>query len=140
MALRIERHHLVRIIDQARGEAPNECCGMLAGRGEVVLEVFPGRNTDRSPKTYLMHPEDQLRAFRTMDEQGWELVGIYHSHPHTVACPSRTDRERAVDRDGMPLFPGASYVIVSLRDAGEPQVKAFRLTDGQFTEEEVVVT
>ena len=140
MALRIERHHLVRIIDQAREEAPNECCGMLAGRGEVVLEVFPGRNTDQSPKTYLMHPEDQLRAFRAMDEQGWDLVGIYHSHPHTEAYPSRTDRERAMDRDGIPLFPDAYYLIVSLRVPEDPQLRAFRLTDGKFTEEEVVVT
>jgi [CysO sulfur-carrier protein]-S-L-cysteine hydrolase len=140
VALTVKRDQLECIISQARAEAPNECCGMLAGQGGVILEVFPGRNTDQSPKTYLMHPEDQLRAFRVMDEKGWDLVGIYHSHPHTVAYPSRTDRERAVDRDGMPLFPGASYVIVSLRDAGEPQVKAFRLTDGQFTEEEVVVT
>lgn len=139
MALRVRRDHLEQIIAQARAEAPNECCGMLAGRGETVEEVFPGRNSDRSPKTYVMDPKDQLRAFRAMDERGWDLVGIYHSHPQTEAVPSRTDRERAVDRDGNPLFPDAQYVIVSLRDAARPQVRAFRLLEGQFTEEEVVI-
>ena len=112
---------------------------MLAGLGEVVEEVFPGRNQDRSPKTYLMDPEDQLRVFRAMDERGWDLVGIYHSHPQTEAVPSGTDRERALDQSGTPLFPETRYVIVSLRDAAQPQVRAFRIADGRFTEEDVVV-
>jgi len=140
MALRVKRDHLEQIVAQARAEAPNECCGMLAGRGETVEEVFPGRNNDRSPKTYVMDPEDQFRAFRAMDERGWDLVAIYHSHPRTEAVPSRTDRERAIDGDGNPLFPDTQYVIVSLRDAARPQVRAFRMREGQFTEEEVVIT
>jgi [CysO sulfur-carrier protein]-S-L-cysteine hydrolase len=140
MALRVKRDQVEQIIAQARAESPNECCGMLAGRGEVVEEVFPGRNNDRSPKTYLMDPEDQLRAFRTMDQRGWELVGIYHSHPQTEAVPSRTDRQRALDRDGNALFPDAHYVIVSLRDAAQPQVRAFRITGGEVSEEEVVIS
>lgn len=139
MALKVRQEHLDRIIAQARAEAPNECCGMLAGRGEVVEAVFPGRNKDQSPKTYLMDPEDQLRAFRAIDERGWELVGIYHSHPHTEAVPSRTDTERALDQTGTPLYPDARYMIVSLRDTAHPQVRAFRIADGRFTEEEVVV-
>ena len=138
VTLRVRREQLERIIAQARAEAPNECCGMLAGHGEVVEEVFPGRNKDQSPRTYLMDPQDQLHAFRAIDEHGWALVGIYHSHPHTEAYPSRTDRERALDMDGNPLFPETQYVIVSLRDA-QPQVRAFRITERQVTEEEVVI-
>ncbi len=140
MALRVRRDQLQQIITQARVEAPNECCGMLAGLGDVVEAVFPGRNKDQSPTTYLMDPEDQLRAFREMDERGWDLVGIYHSHPKTEAQPSRTDRARALDRDGQPLFPDAQYIIVSLRDQARPQIKAFRLTGDEFTEEDVVVS
>src|SRR5438132_2413921 len=138
VTLRVRREQLERIIAQARAEAPNECCGMLAGHGEVVEEVFPGRNKDQSPRTYLMDPQDQLHALRAIDEHGWALVGIYHSHPHTEAYPSRTDRERALDMDGNPLFPETQYVIVSLRDA-QPQVRAFRITERQVTEEEVVI-
>jgi proteasome lid subunit RPN8/RPN11 len=140
MALRVKRDQLQQIITQAQAEAPNECCGMLAGRGDVVEAVFPGRNQDQSPTTYLMDPGDQLRAFRKMDERGWDLVGIYHSHPKTEAAPSRTDRARALDGDGQPLFPDAQYMIVSLRDQSRPQIKAFRLTGDEFTEEDVVIS
>ena len=133
MTLRVRRDHVDHIIAQAREEAPNECCGMMGGRGEVVEEVFPGRNKDQSPKTYYMDPEDQFKADREIEKRGWELVGIYHSHPHTDAYPSKTDVARA-------LYPDARYVIVSLRDPDTPQLRAFRIVDGRITEEEVVIT
>jgi [CysO sulfur-carrier protein]-S-L-cysteine hydrolase len=133
VVVRLTREHLDRMVAHAHAEAPYECCGLLAGRGEVVEEVFPGRNQDQSPWTYLMDPQDQLRAFRTMDQRGWELVGIYHSHPHTDAHPSRIDVAKA-------LYPDARYVIISLATSSEPEVKAFRIVDGQIAEEEVVVT
>jgi [CysO sulfur-carrier protein]-S-L-cysteine hydrolase len=139
VALRLSRAQFDQILEQARVEAPQECCGLLLGRGEHVEEVFPGRNVDETPRTrYMMDPRDQLRAFRMMDERGWDLVAIYHSHPHTEAYPSETDKNRA-------LYPDARYVIVSLRTPGDPQVRAFRLLDGadglkRVDPEDVVVT
>ncbi|MCH8950038.1 MAG: peptidase, partial [Chloroflexi bacterium] len=35
--------------------------------------------------------------------------------------------------------PDAYYVIVSLEDEAHPVVRAFRITDGEVTEEELVV-
>lgn len=139
MAVRLTRAQFEQILTQARAEAPHECCGLLLGRGDAVEEVFPGRNVDETPRTrYVMDPRDQLRAFRLMDERGWDLVGIYHSHPQTEAYPSETDKSRA-------LYPDARYVIVSLREPAAPKVHAFRLLDGPdgakiVAEEDVVVT
>jgi proteasome lid subunit RPN8/RPN11 len=92
-----------------------------------------------------MDPLDELRAFRLMDERGWDLIGIYHSHPETEAYPSATDQARAFDEKSRPLFPGTCYMIVSLREPGDPQVRAFRLHgdgDGKtrVDPEDVVVT
>jgi proteasome lid subunit RPN8/RPN11 len=122
VVLRLRREHLDRMLAQAYAEAPNECCGLLLGRGASVEEVFPGRNIQMSPRVYEMDPQDQLRAFRLMDERGWDLVGIYHSHPATEAYPSRTDQAKA-------FYPDARYVIISLADRGRPRVRAFRITD-----------
>ena len=144
MTVRLTRSQFDEIVTQARRAAPQECCGLLLGRGDAVEEVFPGRNVDDSPRTrYVMDPQDELRAFRLMDERGWDLVGIYHSHPETDAYPSETDRNRARDDENRPLFPGARYMIVSLREPANPDVRAFRL-DGAGTakvvaEEDVVV-
>jgi [CysO sulfur-carrier protein]-S-L-cysteine hydrolase len=139
VAIRLTQAQFEQILAQARAEAPHECCGLLLGRGDAVEEVFPGRNVDETPRTrYVMDPQDQLRAFRLMDERGWDLVGIYHSHPHTEAYPSETDKSRA-------LYPDARYMIVSLREPADPRVRAFRLLDGAdgaktVAEEDVVVT
>jgi [CysO sulfur-carrier protein]-S-L-cysteine hydrolase len=138
------------MLAQAYAEAPNECCGLLLGRGDVVEDVFPGRNIHMSPRIYELDPQDQLRAFHLMDERGWDLVGIYHSHPATEAYPSKTDQAQA-------LYSDVRYVIISLADQDHPHVRAFRIVDAiggggssgwaagenpqkVVTEEEVVVT
>jgi proteasome lid subunit RPN8/RPN11 len=67
-----------------------------------------------------------------MDRKGWDLVGIYHSHTHTEAYPSKTDVELA-------FYPEALYFIVSLQDRQAPVIRAFRISDGQIAEEDVII-
>jgi len=112
-----------RMLAQAHQEAPNECCGVLLGNGEAVEEVFAGHNVHETPRTrYLMDPQDLLRMTKRQDEHGWDVVGIYHSHPQTKPEPSETDKALA-------LYPDARYVIVSLRTPGQPEVRAWRILD-----------
>jgi proteasome lid subunit RPN8/RPN11 len=61
-----------------------------------------------------------------MREQGEELFGIYHSHPHSPAEPSDTDLRQAG-------YPEALYLIVSLNTKGVLEMRGFRLRDGQAT-------
>ncbi|NIN95959.1 MAG: hypothetical protein GTO49_13495, partial [Anaerolineae bacterium] len=44
-------------------------------------------NADHSPVTYRLDPEEQYRAFTEIEEEGWELLAIYHSHSHSPAYP-----------------------------------------------------
>ncbi|MDR7543828.1 MAG: M67 family metallopeptidase [Armatimonadota bacterium] len=136
MSLELPRALAEAMVEHAREEFPNECCGLLAGRGRRVERLFRGHNVDRSPYTYRLDPQEQLAFFKAMDAEGLDLLGIYHSHTQSPAFPSRTDVARA-------LYPDAAYVIVSLRDAQAPaqdaQIRAFRIRDGQITEEELVV-
>jgi proteasome lid subunit RPN8/RPN11 len=122
-------------MEHARQEYPNECCGLLAGRGARVERVFRGQNADRSPYTYRLDPQEQLRFFKEMDADGLELLGIYHSHTQSPAYPSRTDVAKA-------LYPDAVYVIVSLHDGSQTtqrlEMRAFRIKDGTVREEELV--
>ena len=93
---------------------------------------------------------EQLRVFREIEARGWELLAFYHSHPHSEAYPSPTDRARAHWRDPatdreVPAYPGTAYVIASLLSEGGdegdgPVVRAFRFEDGQPREEEGRVT
>ena len=66
-----------------------------------------------------------------MEDAGLELIAVYHSHTHTLAYPSPTDVEQAVD-------PNWHYVLVSLADEA-PSVRSYRIVDGNIAEEPIVV-
>jgi [CysO sulfur-carrier protein]-S-L-cysteine hydrolase len=131
------------MIAQARQGLPNEACGLLAGRDGRVERFYPIPNEDRSHLTYRLDGKEQLRAESDIDERNWEVVGVFHSHTHTEAFPSKTDRRQAFWPDpetGMRVYGNAHYIIVSLKDP-EPSVRAFWIEDAdRVTEKEVMIT
>jgi proteasome lid subunit RPN8/RPN11 len=85
-------------------------------------------NVHPTPTTrYLIDPREQLKAFRSIDAAGEELIGIYHSHPVSQPFPSPTDRAEA-------HYPDAVYFLVSVR-TGEPELRAFRIRADEFIRE-----
>ncbi|GFP33931.1 [CysO sulfur-carrier protein]-S-L-cysteine hydrolase, partial [Candidatus Hakubella thermalkaliphila] len=86
--LRIRPEHIKQIIEHARREHPLECCGFLVGKDNEALKVYEMSNVDKSRTTYLMDPREQLQVYKQMEKDGTEIVGIYHSHPHSEAFPS----------------------------------------------------
>jgi len=131
--IEIPRTYLAEMIDHARGEAPTEACGILAGKEGRVFRLYRARNADHSPVSYRLDPEQQYRIFKDIEVREWELVGIYHSHPSTTAIPSDVDERQA-------RYPESSHVLISLKDPDNPQVRSFRITEGRVTEEDIVVT
>lgn len=129
--LELSRDQAAALVAHAKEEFPNECCGLLAGRNGRVERIYRGTNVDHSPYTYLMDPKEQLAAFKDMEAAGLDLVGIYHSHTHTAAYPSKTDVAKA-------FYPDALYVILSLARREAPEIRAFRLSDGEIVEEDVI--
>lgn len=115
---------LQEMIDQARAELPNECCGLLAGQlGEGVGRVqrrLPLINAAASPVEYWSDGRSLLDAHKYMDREGLELLAIYHSHPTSAPIPSKKDRERSYDENIMAL-------IISLQSE-PPEVRAWWLT------------
>jgi proteasome lid subunit RPN8/RPN11 len=120
------------LIEHARSDFPYEVCGLLAGRDGQLTKQYRIPNAARSMTFYNMDPKALLAAMNEMDDNEWDLVGIYHSHTHTEAYPSATDVELA-------FYPDAVYVIVSLQDHERPHVRAFDIVDGVITERSVVV-
>ncbi len=109
-------------------EFPNEACGLLAGRDGEPVRFFAMRNLDSSPASYRLDPKEQLQVFDRMDEEGLDLLGIFHTHTHSVAYPSETDRKLA-------FYPEALYLVMSLSDRERPDLRAFRIVEGEVTEE-----
>ncbi|MHB1006252.1 MAG: M67 family metallopeptidase [Chloroflexota bacterium] len=131
--LRIRKRHYDEIVTYASQGAPEEVCGILAGRDGVVSRVYPGRNVAPNPRVrYEMDPRQQFEAMREIETEGQHMVGIYHSHPHSPAYPSHLDKELA-------FYPDSLYVIVSLAEEDAPVMRAFCLAGGQVSEEELSV-
>jgi proteasome lid subunit RPN8/RPN11 len=124
--LRISRQLLDEIIAHARADAPNECCGMIALRDGEAVAVHRARNTAASPFRYEMDGMEQYRIQTAIEDAGHELGAIYHSHTRSAPEPSQTDINLA-------FYPDALYVIVGLKRP-EPDVRAWRIIDGQVSE------
>ena len=120
------------LIAHARSDFPYEVCGLLAGSGGRLVKHYRIPNAARSMTFYNMDPKALLDAMNEMDDNDWDLLGIYHSHTHTEAYPSSTDVKLAFYRD-------AVYLIVSLQDDQQPVVRAYNIVDGQIAERSVVV-
>lgn len=125
------------MIQHALDELPNECCGIIAGKDGVATRLYRTRNAEASPFRYNIHPSDILRVEKEIDAEDWQVFVIYHSHVASEAYPSPTDIRLAQWQGTDPpidLYPGAYYVLVSLRDPDSPEVRAFTIHAGEVTE------
>jgi [CysO sulfur-carrier protein]-S-L-cysteine hydrolase len=126
------------MVEHARGEYPNEACGMLAGGEGRIEHFFAMRNADASPGSYRLDSKEQFAVTNEIEEKGWDLLGIVHSHTHSEAYPSETDRRQALPVQF--FYPDAQYVLISLQDRAEPVVRAFTIRDGEIAEQKVRIT
>ena len=116
------------IIDHAKRDAPRECCGIIAGRAGVPMQLYETRNVAAGNRFYEIDPAQLIDLeFREFPAQGLELVAIYHSHPESPAYPSATDVELA-------FWPDAVFLICSLADRDLPVVRGFRIRNDAINE------
>ena len=131
--LTLARSYVDEMIAHAREDVPNECCGIIAADDGAAKKLYRAVNAEASQYRYNVDPKDLLRIYHDLDDRGWDVMVIYHSHTHTEAYPSPTDTRLAA-------WPDAYYVIVSLEDEANPVVRAFRITDGKVTEEDLEIS
>ena len=113
---------------------PDEGCGLLLGTSSddvaIVSEVVASENVAHSAKIYEIDSRVLLKTYRRADDEGLEVLGVFHSHTHSEAYPSPTDIRQAPDS----LW---HYVLVSLRDL-PTQVKSYRIVEGDVSEEPMI--
>jgi proteasome lid subunit RPN8/RPN11 len=122
----VRRAALDAVVSHARETAPAECCGVLLGALEAVMDARPARNLATDPNRFLIDPKDHIDARREARGRGLDVVGFYHSHPHSAAVPSPADLEEA-------SYPDHLYLIVGLASE-QPEVRLYRLTAGAYFE------
>jgi proteasome lid subunit RPN8/RPN11 len=119
--------HIEEIIAHAREDAPDECCGLIAGREGRSERVFRMENAAHSPLRFEVAPLDVMETLETIDEEGLEVGGLYHSHTRTAPYPSQTDVTYAE------AWPGTPWLIVGLTN-GDAEVRKYRIDGATVTE------
>ena len=130
--MKIAKQLIDEMVAHAREDLPNECCGMVGGVDGVATKVIPVHNSAASPLRYEMDPQGQFDALKEIEADG-ELLAIYHSHTKSAAYPSQTDVNQAQN------WPEPIYVIVSLVDDQNPDVKGFHLADLKIADAELEI-
>lgn len=95
------------IIRHAEMCFPNEACGLIAvDRGGKLTMAYPLTNAERSPVRFTIVPEEHFGALRHAESRGWEIGGVFHSHPDGGAVPSAVDLAQPHDPDWFHLLVG----------------------------------
>ena len=131
--MRIAQSLIDEMVAHAREDLPNECCGMVGGADGEAGTVIRVENAAASPLRFEMDPQGQYNALKAIEDDGKELLAIYHSHTKSAAYPSQTDVNQAVN------WPDAIYLIISLENEDAPDVKGYWLKDLKIADAELVV-
>ncbi|MBE6381764.1 MAG: M67 family metallopeptidase [Lentisphaerae bacterium] len=136
MKVVISKADFDRIVAHARSCLPEEACGLVAGSEAEgvrrIEKVYLLENADHSNEHFSLPPQAQFAAIKDQRANGLRSLGNWHSHPETPSRPSEEDIRLAHD-------PRASYLILSLADAGNPVLKAFSIVGGVAREDELLV-
>ena len=131
--MRIPQDLLDEIVEHARRDAPNECCGFITARDGVATRTYPANNVRASPLAFQIDDREQIRINDEIDdneERDGQLAGIYHSHTRTDPYPSQTDLNYAAN------WPGIEWVIVGLA-GDEAEVRSYLIDDGSVRRVEI---
>ncbi len=143
----MDRNHWLEMLATAWDAYPLEGCGLLIGRpgpepadtGDaadtgVVTRFVPVANEAESSRIYRLDGGQYARAALQADDDGLDIIGVMHSHTHTVAYPSPTDVAEATK----PLVPASWHWVIVTLAWGYPELHSFRITgDGGIREESV---
>jgi proteasome lid subunit RPN8/RPN11 len=125
--LRISCQNRALIQSELEANRPYEACGVLIGtiNGSTALveKALPVTNAKRTRISFELDPKEFYKAWNTMDKEGKEIIGVYHTHPVSSAVPSLWDRETMENDPSIWLIAGADGMSVYVWDNGIKTVK-----------------
>lgn len=123
----IPENVIQELIQQAQQDAPNESCGYLLGKDDVVTENYWMENIDHSPEHFAFAPKDQFAALKYARANGLRILANWHSHPASPSRPSQEDLRLAND-------PTIRYAILSLHEG--ITLNSFKIIKGEVIDKE----
>lgn len=120
--------HHEQVLNQARAEYPDECCGLLAGivrQGQgIVAAVYPLVNAQASPTEFVSDPRSMLQAIKAMRASRMDILAVYHSHPSSAPVPSARDLAWNYSEQVITMIVGLAQ--------DQPEVRCWWLTASEY--------
>ncbi len=129
MTVVLDDDHREQLVSHCMAARPNEGCGLLAMDGDRVMRVYPTGNDASSPVSYTIPPREHYEALIDAESEGWEIGGVFHSHPRGPAGMSGTDLAKVTDPAWLYLvvsLAGSDPVLVGWRNGIEVSLRAVR--------------
>ena len=101
---------------------------MVATRDGAAVSVHEATNTAASPFRFEVDGLEVHRTLTGIEDAGFELGAIYHSHTRSEPYPSQTDVNFAAN------WPGVEWIIVGLTKGSDPIVRSYLIDGGAITE------
>ncbi len=127
----IAQELLDQVVAHAQELPGEECCGVIAVddlTARRAQRVYRAENVHRSDLRFEIEGTELLKLCEAIEEQGWELGAIYHSHVRSAPYPSQTDVGFAA------LWPDVEWLIVGLSDPANPEVRSYVIEGAQISE------
>jgi proteasome lid subunit RPN8/RPN11 len=132
-AIQCRRKLRGKLVEHARRQPHQECCGILAGQNGIITQAFPAKNVAADPvRNYEIAPKEIVRLMGKFRERRLKFLGIYHSHPNWMHENEPSPKDIA-----LAYYPDAIYFIVTPRPYATSPVRAFLIRDGLVTELEI---
>jgi proteasome lid subunit RPN8/RPN11 len=129
---------LNEIYTHALESHPEECCGLLSGKGVGRFDAIhrcrnemtrlhrqdPVAHPRGGERAFHMNEFDYVRAQRDAETAGASVTGVYHSHVEAGAYFSEDDQGSALQE--LYPFPKVDHIVISVMDRAVREVAAFR--------------
>jgi proteasome lid subunit RPN8/RPN11 len=132
--VKIAKQLLAEIVAHAQENPRIECCGVVAvladgdGAAKTAARVYRAENVHASALKFEIGPMELYRLNEEIEEEGWEIGAIYHSHVRSAPYPSQTDIGFAAG------WPGLEWIVVGLAGDGEPEVRSYVIDGAEVSE------
>jgi proteasome lid subunit RPN8/RPN11 len=130
MPMNIASHLIAEIVAHALEDPSIECCGLVAVESgedgiKTATRVYRARNIHASPLKFQIDPMEQYRLNQAIEDAGWEIGAIYHSHVRSEPKPSQTDITFAAKMGDI------EWIIVGLAGGEDPEVRSYLIDGGK---------
>ena len=135
--MNIPKALLEELIAHALEDPGNEVCGLVAVSDDparTATRVYRATNLHASPMKFEIDPKELLDLHNAIEDEGYVLGAIYHSHVRSRPYPSQTDVNFAAN------WPGLEWVIVGLAAGQDPEVRSYLIADGRIEEVPIAET